>query len=681
MVAPPEDFVHLGGVMTAGRNAGVPQESEAKAAHRERLSEWLNQALQGVEEAAEPWRVGLGARTGPQSTGTRSDASPTPSDDRSRPARKPGRDEGALMVHHVATSTSVGVGDGRATAVVLAAGLFRESAHRIAAGHDAEAIQRGIERAVAAVEEVLNRQARPVTNVEDLRRVAMAAVHGDEALAHCVSEALAKVGPQASVEVERHSSGASFTLTLLPSMEVKSRYISHHFRRHDWEGAKEFLHHPLILVVDGEISWQEEVESILAGLGVESRRQSLLIIARGVTDEALATLVTLKLRHTLNVCAVQSSGGERLDDIVKVTGGRVVHDLRPDASETLKLEDFGRARRVVVEKGSTFIDGGAGAPEEVTEHLQRLFRMRVDGDFEHQALQKRVKRLSTHRMAVLGVGAATEAEQESRIGHALHALRALREALDGGSVPGGGLALFRCRPALDALHTEGDEGLGVAAVRRALEEPLRQLATNYGHDVASAVLDADTREDARASGAVGGFLAEGVADALRVVREALKRAASGALSLLRQARSQVPIAHDSRRLTRFSRRLSHLDMERIVCNFAAPPRPDDSDEGSAISRYPSIDTVAPLRAGEHAMFLVDLLLEPSGTSAFKPYFFSGLDERWATLHVRVELQSAELDFSRRPSSGGSPWATRCATSAGNWASSTVPAWPSCTTVT
>lgn len=372
----------------------------------------------------------------------------------------------------------------------------------------------------------------------------------------------------------------------------------------------------------------------------------MLVITQEVTDKALVTLVMHKLRGTLDVCAVQLAGNLRLDDIVKVTGGRVLHDLREDALKALKREDFGRARRITVGHDSTLIDGGAGVLEEADERLHRRFRTQGANDFGHWAVEEHVSQLGTRCMAVLEVGAATETERKSRVEHARHAVRALRTALNGGSVPGGGLALLRCRPALDALPAEGDERLGMAAVRRALEEPFRQLVTNHGQDADAAVLEADAREAA----GIPGIVATGGTDAVGILHKALQEAADGASSLLKEAVSQMPSADVLLNFVRPGNRFPHSEIMGLR-TFAAPRWSEDPDEGSVISRYPSIDTVAPLRAGEYAMFLVDLLLLHSGSSAPYPFVFSGLDERWTTLHVSVELQSEEADFGPSGSSG------------------------------
>jgi chaperonin GroEL len=446
---------------------------------------------------------------------------------------------GATLVKQVATKTHDVAGDGTTTASILAYAIFREGLRHVAAGSNPMLIRRGIERAVEAVVEELRKMARPVANNKDIEYVATIAANNDERVGQLIAEAIEKVGRDGVITVEEGKS-ATTQLEVVEGMQFDRGYLSPYFIT-DPDRMECVLEDAYILVYEKKISAVNDILPLLQQVVQDGR--PLLIIAEDVEGEALATLVVNKLRGVLKVCAVKAPGyGERrkamCQDIAILTGGQFIAEETGLKLERITLRDLGRAQRVIVKKETTTIVGGQGDKKAIQGRIEQLKAEleKTTSDYDREKLQERIAKLSGG-VAVIRVGAPTESamkELKARVEDAVHATKA---AIEEGILPGGGVALLRARRALDDLKVDGDEQVGVEIVRRALEEPLRQIAANAGLDpttVVERVLEKKQVHyglNARTL-AFEDLMKAGVVDPMKVTRVALQNAASVASLLV-----------------------------------------------------------------------------------------------------------------------------------------------------
>jgi chaperonin GroEL len=446
---------------------------------------------------------------------------------------------GATLVKQVATKTHDVAGDGTTTASILAYAIFREGLRHVAAGSNPMLIRRGIERAVEAVVEELRKMARPVANNKDIEYVATIAANNDERVGQLIAEAIEKVGRDGVITVEEGKS-ATTQLEVVEGMQFDRGYLSPYFIT-DPDRMECVLEDAYILVYEKKISAVNDILPLLQQVVQDGR--PLLIIAEDVEGEALATLVVNKLRGVLKVCAVKAPGyGERrkamCQDIAILTGGQFIAEETGLKLERITLRDLGRAQRVIVNKETTTIVGGQGDKKAIQGRIEQLKAEleKTTSDYDREKLQERIAKLSGG-VAVIRVGAPTESamkELKARVEDAVHATKA---AIEEGILPGGGVALLRARRALDDLKVDGDERVGVEIVRRALEEPLRQIAANAGLDpttVVERVLEKKQVHyglNARTL-AFEDLMKVGVVDPMKVTRVALQNAASVASLLV-----------------------------------------------------------------------------------------------------------------------------------------------------
>jgi chaperonin GroEL len=446
---------------------------------------------------------------------------------------------GATLVKQVATKTHDVAGDGTTTASILAYAIFREGLRHVAAGSNPMLIRRGIERAVEAVVEELRKMARPVANNKDIEYVATIAANNDERVGQLIAEAIEKVGRDGVITVEEGKS-ATTQLEVVEGMQFDRGYLSPYFIT-DPDRMECVLEDAYILVYEKKISAVNDILPLLQQVVQDGR--PLLIIAEDVEGEALATLVVNKLRGVLKVCAVKAPGyGERrkamCQDIAILTGGQFIAEETGLKLERITLRDLGRAQRVIVKKETTTIVGGQGDKKAIQGRIEQLKAEleKTTSDYDREKLQERIAKLSGG-VAVIRVGAPTESamkELKARVEDAVHATKA---AIEEGILPGGGVALLRARRALDDLKVDGDERVGVEIVRRALEEPLRQIAANAGLDpttVVERVLEKKQVHyglNARTL-AFEDLMKAGVVDPMKVTRVALQNAASVASLLV-----------------------------------------------------------------------------------------------------------------------------------------------------
>ncbi len=445
---------------------------------------------------------------------------------------------GAQMVREVASKTSDVAGDGTTTATVLAQAIFREGVKTVAAGANPMALRRGIEKAVEVCVEEIKKLSREVKG-EMIAQVGTISANNDRQIGNIIAEAMKKVGKDGVITVEE-SRTMETTLEVVEGMQFDRGYLSHYFVT-DPERMECVLEDAYILIHEKKISSMKDLLPVLEQIAKMGK--PLLIIAEDVEGEALATLVLNKLRGTLSCCAVKAPGfGDRrkamLEDIAILTGGRALTEDLGIKLENVRIEDLGRAKKVVVDKDNTTIVEGAGKPSEIEGRVKQIRRQieETTSDYDREKLQERLAKL-VGGVAVIKVGAATETELKEKKARVEDAMHATRAAVEEGIVPGGGVALLRCVPALEKLKLEGDENIGVSIVKRALEEPLRQIAQNAGWE--GPVVIGRVRE---AKDPNFGFDAErgefcdlvqaGVIDPAKVTRLALQNAASIAALML-----------------------------------------------------------------------------------------------------------------------------------------------------
>jgi chaperonin GroEL len=445
---------------------------------------------------------------------------------------------GAQMVREVASKTSDVAGDGTTTATVLAQAIFREGVKTVAAGANPMALKRGIDKAVERAIEEIKRLAKPVKG-DAIAQVGTVSANGDSTIGNIIAEAMNKVGKDGVITVEE-SKTMDTSLEVVEGMQFDRGYLSPYFVT-DPERMEAVLENPLILIHEKKISSMKDLLPLLEQ--VAKMGKPMLIIAEDVEGEALATLVVNKLRGTLNIAAVKAPGfGDRrkamLEDIAILTGGKVISEDLGIKLENVKLEDLGRAKKVTIDKDNTTLVEGNGKHSDIEGRVKTL-RAQIEetsSDYDREKLQERLAKL-VGGVAVIKVGAATETEMKEKKARVEDAMHATRAAVEEGIVPGGGVSLVRAAKALDKFLTnkagEGDpdEQIGVNIVRRALEEPLRQIVQNAGKE--GAVVVERVRSDKSEN---FGFNAQtevyedlvkaGVIDPAKVTRTALQNAAS-----------------------------------------------------------------------------------------------------------------------------------------------------------
>jgi chaperonin GroEL len=445
---------------------------------------------------------------------------------------------GAQMVKEVASKTSDVAGDGTTTATVLAQAIFREGAKLVAAGHNPMEIKRGIDKAVGLVVGELKKQAKPTKDKKEIAQVGTISANGDQTIGQIIADAMEKVGKEGVITVEE-AKGLETTLDVVEGMQFDRGYLSPYFVT-DPERMEVVLQDPYILIHEKKISSMKDLLPVLEQVARSGK--PLLIIAEEVEGEALATLVVNKIRGVLNTCAVKAPGfGDRrkamLEDIATLTGGKMIAEDLGIKLENITLADLGRAKRITVDKDNTTIIDGAGSQKDIQARVQQI-RAQVEettSDYDKEKLQERLAKL-VGGVAVVNVGAATETEMKEKKARVEDALNATRAAVEEGIVPGGGVAFIRSLKALEGGSFSEGERFGVEIVRRALEEPLRQIVGNGGLE--GSVIVNKVKEGTGAFGfnaATGTYedlLAAGVADPAKVARTALQNAASVASLML-----------------------------------------------------------------------------------------------------------------------------------------------------
>jgi chaperonin GroEL len=439
---------------------------------------------------------------------------------------------GAQMVKEVASKTSDVAGDGTTTATVLAQAIFREGAKLVSAGHNPMDIKRGIDHAVQTVSEELSRISRPTESHAEVAQVGTISANGDRTIGDIIAQAMEKVGKEGVITVEE-AKGLETTLDVVEGMQFDRGYLSPYFVT-DPERMVAELDNPYILINEKKVSSMKDLLPLLEKVAQSGR--PLLVIAEDVDGEALATLVVNKLRGTLKVCAVKAPGfGDRrkamLQDIAILTGGEVISEDLGFKLENATLNHLGRAGKVVVDKDNSTIVDGAGDKKAIEGRVAQI-RAQIDetsSDYDREKLQERLAKL-VGGVAVIKVGAATETEMKEKKARVEDALHATRAAVEEGIVPGGGVAFLRAARKLEGMKLSDDQQFGVNIVRRALEEPLRQIAENAGVD--GSIVVQRVRESDGAFGfnaateTYEDLIKAGVIDPTKVTRTALQNAAS-----------------------------------------------------------------------------------------------------------------------------------------------------------
>jgi len=446
---------------------------------------------------------------------------------------------GAQMVKEVASKTSDVAGDGTTTATVLAQAIYREGLKNVTAGANPMGLKRGIEAAVAAVVNDLKSMSKSTKDKKEIAQVATIASNNDKTIGNLIAEAMEKVGKDGVITVEE-SKSADTVLDVVEGMQFDRGYLSPYFVS-DAERMEVVLEDAYVLIHEKKISVMKDMLPLLEQ--VARAGKPLLIIAEEVEGEALATLVVNKLRGTLSACAVKAPGfGDRrkamLEDIAVLTGGKAITEDLGIKLESIKLNDLGRAKKVVVDKDNTTIVEGSGKSKEIEGRIKQI-RAQIEettSDYDREKLQERLAKLAGG-VAVVKVGAATETAMKEKKARVEDALNATRAAVEEGIVPGGGVALLRAAKAIDGIKLTGDEKVGAMIVKRALEEPIRQIVENAGLE-GSVIVEKVKSESAPARGYDAesmeyvDMIQAGIIDPTKVERVALQNAASVASLLL-----------------------------------------------------------------------------------------------------------------------------------------------------
>jgi chaperonin GroEL len=440
---------------------------------------------------------------------------------------------GAQLVREVASKTSDIAGDGTTTATVLAESIYKEGLRNVTAGANPTSLQRGINKAVEAIVEELKKISKKVSDRTEIAQVATVSANWDKTIGEIIADAMDKVGKDGTITVEEAKS-IETTLEVVEGMQFDKGYLSPYFVTNA-EEMEAILENPYILIYEKKISSLKDMLPLLEKVAKAGR--PLLIIAEDVEGEALATLVVNKLRGTLQVCAVKAPGfGDRrkamLEDIAVLTGGRLISEDLGIKLENIKLEDLGKAKRVSIDKENTTIVEGSGKSADIQGRVAQIRRQieETTSDYDREKLQERLAKLAGG-VAVINVGAATETEMKEKKARVEDALHATRAAVEEGIVPGGGVAFIRAQKALDNLRgLEADEKVGVQIVRRAIEEPTRQLADNAGEEGALIVEEIKKRKGNEgydvSAGEYKDLVKAGIVDPTKVTRSALQNAAS-----------------------------------------------------------------------------------------------------------------------------------------------------------
>jgi chaperonin GroEL len=446
---------------------------------------------------------------------------------------------GAQLVREVASKTSDVAGDGTTTATILAESIYREGLRNVTAGANPTSLQRGIMKAVDAIVEELKKLSKKVSDRTEIAQVATVSANWDKTIGEIIADAMDKVGKDGTITVEEAKS-IETTLEVVEGMQFDKGYLSPYFVTNA-EAMEAVLENAYILIYEKKISSLKDLLPLLEKVAKAGR--PLLIIAEDVEGEALATLVVNKLRGTLQVCAVKAPGfGDRrkamLEDIAVLTGGRLISEDLGIKLENIKLEDLGRAKRVTIDKENTTIVEGDGKKADIQGRVAQIRRQieETTSDYDREKLQERLAKLAGG-VAVVNVGAATETEMKEKKARVEDALHATRAAVEEGIVAGGGVALLRAQKALENVkNLEGDEKIGVQIVRRAIEEPTRQLADNAGAEGALVVEEVKKRKGNEgydvSTGEYTDLVKAGIVDPTKVTRSALQNAASIAGLLL-----------------------------------------------------------------------------------------------------------------------------------------------------
>ena len=445
---------------------------------------------------------------------------------------------GAQMVKEVASKTNDVAGDGTTTATLLAEAIYREGLKNLTAGANATALKNGIDKATDAVVEAIAKLAKKVKSADEIAQVATLSANGEAEIGAIISEAMDKVGKDGTITVEEAKT-LETTLDVVEGMQFDKGYLSPYFVT-DPEEMECVLENPYILLFEKKIANLQELLPVLQGVAKSGR--PLMIIAEDVEGEALATLVVNKLRGSFQVCAVKAPGfGDRrkaiLQDIAILTGGQLISEDLGVKLENVGLDMLGRAKKVTVDKDNTTIVEGLGKGADIKARVEQIKKQieETTSDYDREKLQERLAKLSGG-VAIIKVGAATEAamkEKKDRVDDALHATRA---AVEEGIVPGGGVAYLRCQKAIEALKLEGDEKVGADIIARAIEAPLRKLVNNAGQEAALVIANVKKASGNNGYNVRTGEYADlfkcGVVDPAKVTRSALQNAASIAGLLL-----------------------------------------------------------------------------------------------------------------------------------------------------
>jgi chaperonin GroEL len=513
--------------------------------------------LRGVNQLADVVKITLGPR-GRNVVLDKKFGAPTITKDGVTVAKEielpdPLENMGAQMVREVASKTSDVAGDGTTTATVLAQAIFREGAKTVAAGANPMAVKRGIESAVRTicgydetgkdgnkkhVKGEIDKISKPVEGAM-IAQVGAVSANNDHAIGNIIAEAMKKVGKDGVITVEE-SKTMETTLEVVEGMRFDRGYLSPYFVT-DPERMECVMENALVLIHEKKISSMKDILPLLEQIAKSGK--PLLIIAEDVEGEALATLVVNKLRGTLQAAAVKAPGfGDRrkamLEDIAILTAGKAISEDLGIKLENVKLDDLGRAKKITIDKDNTTIIEGAGKTSDIEGRVKQL-RTQVEdttSDYDREKLQERLAKL-VGGVAQIKVGAATETEMKEKKARVEDAMHATKAAVEEGIVPGGGVALVRCIPALHKLKGDGDEQIGINIVTRALEEPLRMIVANAGHEGAVVVEKVKSNDNQNygfnaETESFGDLVAEGVIDPTKVTRAALQNAASIASLLL-----------------------------------------------------------------------------------------------------------------------------------------------------
>lgn len=439
---------------------------------------------------------------------------------------------GAQMVKEVASKTSDVAGDGTTTATILAQAIYREGLKLVTAGHNPMELKRGVDKAVEKVVEELKKISKPTKDQREISQVGTISANTDETIGNIIAEAMNKVGKEGVITVEE-AKAMETTLEIVEGMQFDRGYLSPYFVT-DPERMDVVLEDVLILIHEKKISNMKDLLPILEQ--VAKIKKPILIMAEDIEGEALATLVVNKIRGTLSCAAVKAPGfGDRrkamLEDISILTGGRVIAEELGLKLENVTIDDLGRAKKITIDKDNTTIVEGVGKKEDLEGRVKQI-RAQIEettSDYDREKLQERLAKL-VGGVAVISVGAATEIEMKEKKARVEDALNATRAAVEEGIVPGGGVALLRCIPVLDELDVSGEQRFGVNIVKKALEEPIRQIAENAGRE-GSVVVEKVKNENGdfgynAQTDRFERLLESGIIDPTKVVRCALQNAAS-----------------------------------------------------------------------------------------------------------------------------------------------------------